>query len=417
MSSAKSHSAQPLNSHSNPHPHWGAPPWHIDYAVRTKPVPSSVDFAIVGGGFTGLAAAAWLRRLAPEKSVAVFEADRIGAGASGRTGGMALAESAAGDLPGLGNVLGGLERILAELDIDCDLSLPGAFEIGRGKGLAHSPIQWNDSGTLRVVKKVPGGTLDPGKLVAGLARAADERGATIIESRPVTQIEWQRRPVLHAGGSRCSAGKILLATNALALELTALAGRAEPKLTLAVLTEPMDEKRLEAIGLAGGNPFYTVDLPYLWGRRRRDGSVIFGAGLVDADDSLDLTQIDITRGDREKSLRVDRTADSQSASRAARNRDYAPVGRPDSFPRELAPGLYAASAKQECNRARRLRRARRGAFGLSRERGPRKRCWAGGNSHPGVRFGSKLWRVRGFVLSKNRPAPVAQVPSRPSGRD
>jgi hypothetical protein len=39
------------------------------------------------------------------------------------------------------------------------------------------------------------------------------------------------------------------ATNALALELTALAGRAEPKLTLAVLTERIDEKRLEAIGL------------------------------------------------------------------------------------------------------------------------------------------------------------------------
>ena len=251
----------------------------------------------MGGGFTGLAAAAWLRRLAPGKSVAVFEAERIGAGASGRTGGMALAESAASDLPGLGDVLGGLERILAELDIDCDLSLPGAFEIGRGKSLKTSPIQWNDSGNLRVMKKVPGGTLDPGKLVAGLARVADERGATIIESHPVTRIEWQRRPVLHAGGTRCSAGKILLATNALALELTALARRAEPKLTLAVLTKPLGEKRLEAIGLAGGNPFYTVDLPYLWGRCLRDGSVIFGAGLVDADDSLDLTQIDITGGD------------------------------------------------------------------------------------------------------------------------
>jgi len=309
LSSAKSHSAEPLNSHSNPHPHWGAPPWHIDFAVRNKPVPPSVDFAIVGGGFTGLAAAAWLRRLAPEKSVAVFEADRIGAGASGRTGGMALAESAAGDLPGLGNVLGGLERILAELDIDCDLSLPGAFEIGRGKALKDSAIQWNDSGTLRVVKKVPGGMLDPGKLIAGLARVAGERGATIIESHPVTQIEWQQGPVVHtvaragapvvvhAGGSQCSAGKILFATNAMALELTALAGRAEPKLTLAVLTEPMEEKRLEAIGLAGGNPFYTVDLPYLWGRCRRDGTVVFGAGLVDADDSRDLRQIDITTGD------------------------------------------------------------------------------------------------------------------------
>jgi glycine/D-amino acid oxidase-like deaminating enzyme len=309
MSIPKSHSAQPLSSHSNLHSHWGAPPWHIDFAVRNKPVPPSVDFAIVGGGFTGLAAAAWLRRLAPEKSVAVFEADRIGAGASGGTGGMALAQSAAGDLPGLGNVLGGLERILAELDIDCDLSLPGAFEIGRGKAPKDSPIQWNDSGTLRVVKKVPGGTLDPGKLVAGLARVADERGATIIESHPVTQIEWQQGPVVHtvahavghavvhAGGAQCSAGKILFATSALALELTALAGRAEPKLTLAVLTEPVDERRLEAIGLARGNPFYTVDLPYLWGRCRRDGSVIFGAGLVDADDSHDLRQIDITAGD------------------------------------------------------------------------------------------------------------------------
>src|ERR1700721_2912430 len=196
--SAKSHSAQTPDSHLIPHPRWGAPPWYIDFAVRNKPVPPSVDFAVVGGGFTGLAAAAWLRRLAPEKSVAVFEADRIGAGASGRTGGMALAESAAGDLPGLGDVLGGLDRILAELDIDCDLSLPGAFEIGRGKALKDSPIQWNDSGTLRVVKKVPGGTLDPGKLVAGLARVADERGAAIIESHPVTQIEWQPPPGAHA---------------------------------------------------------------------------------------------------------------------------------------------------------------------------------------------------------------------------
>ena len=34
-----------------------------------------------------------------------------------------------------------------------------------------------------------------------------------------------------------------------ALELTSLAGRAEPKLTLAVLTEPVEEKRLEASAL------------------------------------------------------------------------------------------------------------------------------------------------------------------------
>ena len=49
-----------------------------------------------------MAAAAWLRRLDPKLSVAVFEAGRIGHGASGRTGGMVLGETAAGDKPGLG---------------------------------------------------------------------------------------------------------------------------------------------------------------------------------------------------------------------------------------------------------------------------------------------------------------------------
>src|SRR5271155_1748872 len=92
-----------------PHHNWGEPPWQIDFtpSPRRAPVAEVLDFAVIGGGFTGLAAAAWLRKIAPEKSVAVFEAGYIGAGASGRTGGMALAESAAGDLPGLGDVLAG----------------------------------------------------------------------------------------------------------------------------------------------------------------------------------------------------------------------------------------------------------------------------------------------------------------------
>ena len=80
---------------SQPHS-WGSPPWKIDFRPPPRALPARVDFAVIGGGFTGLAAAAWLRLLAPEKSVAVLEAFRIGAGASGRTGGMALAETAAG---------------------------------------------------------------------------------------------------------------------------------------------------------------------------------------------------------------------------------------------------------------------------------------------------------------------------------
>lgn len=223
----------------------------------------------------------------------VLEASRIGAGASGRTGGMTLGETAAGDQPGLGDVLEGFQRILKKLKVNCDLSLPGAWEIGRSGGLAKSPIAWTDSGTLRVVKEVPGGTLDPGKLVGGLARAARRLGAAIFENRPVEHLEWGEQTEVYFAGGRLRVEKIIFATNALSLRLAGLEDGVHPRLTLAALTAPLTEKQLRAIGLGGRNPFYTVDLPYLWGRVRRDRSIVWGAGLVNAPDESDLAGVDV----------------------------------------------------------------------------------------------------------------------------
>src|SRR5260370_7432398 len=58
------------------HP-WGAPPWTVDFRPASRALPDRVDFAIVGGGFSGLSAAAWLRRLAPRRSVLVFESPSL----------------------------------------------------------------------------------------------------------------------------------------------------------------------------------------------------------------------------------------------------------------------------------------------------------------------------------------------------
>src|SRR5437016_10466407 len=110
------------------HP-WGVPPWSVDFRPAPGPLPDRVDFAIVGGGFTGLCAAAWLARLAPKKSVLVLEASALGEGASGRTGGLALEDTAAGPLPGLGDVLAGYQKILRTLRIDSGLELPGVYEL------------------------------------------------------------------------------------------------------------------------------------------------------------------------------------------------------------------------------------------------------------------------------------------------
>src|SRR5690348_1577378 len=194
---AAASSAEPARGHAC----WGVPPWQIDFRPSPRPFPEQVDVAIVGAGFTGLAAAAWLRHISPQTSVAVFESDSIGAGSSGRTGGMTLAESAAGDLPGLGDVLENFGRILRELQIECDLHLPGAWEIGRKDHMPDSPIAWQDSGDLRVTGEFPGGHCDPGKLVSGLARAADHDGAAIIENSCVDEIHS------NDGGLRLRVGK------------------------------------------------------------------------------------------------------------------------------------------------------------------------------------------------------------------
>src|SRR6266852_8579624 len=270
------------------HP-WGAPPWTVDFRPAPCALPDHVDFAIVGGGFSGLSAAAWLRRLAPDRSVLVLESASLGAGASGRTGGMALAETAAGNLPGLGDVLAGYKKILRALRIDSRLTLPGVWELSRsGPAKKHSPICWSDSGDLKIVRRVPGGTVNPGKVLAGLARAAENAGAQIVEhaevraldfSNPVRlRVRCNRRGRIHRKEIRTE--QVLLATNAFSLELSGLRAAAEPKLTFALATAPLSAAQLKVLGLSSRRPFYTVDLPYLWGRLLESNGVIFGAGLV-----------------------------------------------------------------------------------------------------------------------------------------
>ena len=288
----------------SPNSGWGNPPWKIDFHAASHALPAELDFAIVGGGFSGLSAAAHLRQSAPHKTVAVFEADCVGAGSSGHTGGMTLAESAAGDLPGLGDVLEGFAQVQRELEIDCDFDLPGAWELGRTTVKKESPIYWNDSGTLRVVAEVPGGTCDPGKLVSGLAHAAQRLGATIFENCRVRRISDGQLVGLEVAGKRIRVGHVLIATNAESLELSDLSGEAEPKFTLAMATAPLTDAQLQDVGLSSGRPFYTVDMPYLWGRPLHERQVIFGSGLVHLSHWSEVHDLNISRGEAGSLMRL-----------------------------------------------------------------------------------------------------------------
>ncbi len=280
----------------NTRKNWGNRPWEINFVPTRKDLPPTVDFAVVGGGFTGLAVAAWLKTLAPQKSVALFEAETIGAGSSGHTGGVVLAESAVGDLPDLGDILAGYQSILREFQLHADLRLPGAYELGRAQAITDSPIRWKDSGDLCVVKEVPGGTLDPGKMVGGLARAAERAGALLFEYAAVTEVHFAERITLCSAAGTTQPQQVLFATNALALDLNGLRERVQPAFTAAVMTESISQEVLDKIGLGERKPFYTVDLPYLWGRLLQD-SIIFGSGLVFFENSEGLYTLDIDVGE------------------------------------------------------------------------------------------------------------------------
>jgi glycine/D-amino acid oxidase-like deaminating enzyme len=275
---------------------WGTPPWTVDFVPERQPLPAEADFVVVGGGFSGLATAAWLREIAPERSVVLIEASRVGSGASGRTGGLALAEPAEGHLEGLGSVLGGYLETLARLGADGDLEMLGIYEIARTGGRVDSPIVWEDSGTLRVCKDVLGGGVDPGRIISGLARAASRLGVVILEDTRVEAIDFCSPLVIHTMAGDVRTGRALLATNAQSVELSALADLSWARFTLAVLTQPLTAFALADLGLSSGKGFYTSDLPYLWGRPMPDGAVMFGSGLVDIADDDDLATLDIEQG-------------------------------------------------------------------------------------------------------------------------
>jgi gamma-glutamylputrescine oxidase len=101
-----------------------------------------VDVAVLGGGLTGLSAAYFIRRVSPQKSVAVLEAMGCGNGASGRNGAMVLTMTADrymnfSSVPAVDKQLYDLTaaniRSLAALSaasaVDCELETHGALQV------------------------------------------------------------------------------------------------------------------------------------------------------------------------------------------------------------------------------------------------------------------------------------------------
>ena len=208
-----------------------------------------------------------------------------------------LEGTAAGPLDEVDTCVAGLERLIVDERIACDLALPGCSEIQHRSAAPEKMLPWTDAGRpVCIMKSVAGGVVQPAALTMGLARAAARAGAIIHEHALVTRISFEPELALEVGGERITPGHIVIATNAWINATLPDTPPLSSSLTFACATEPLDTSTLAAIGLREGIPFYTTDLPYLWGRTIADGRVIFGAGLVFGEPS-DLENADVREGE------------------------------------------------------------------------------------------------------------------------
>jgi gamma-glutamylputrescine oxidase len=257
---------------------WGQPLWQArSLAAVTEPIPRTIDVVVVGAGLTGISVALHLAR--GGLSVVVFEAARLGEGASGRTGGIVLEGTATGVRPYVDNCVPSLAHLVEELDIECDLRLPGCWEIEHQPGSGGSALPWSDDGSpIRIARTVAGGSVEPRLLLFGLAEAAQRSGVTIKEDTTVRKIRLQGAAV-EVDERVIAAAYVVVAVNAWAPALLPGLPRIHSALTYACATEPLPDSTLRKLGLAERVPFYTADRPYLWGRVADKGEIVFGAGL------------------------------------------------------------------------------------------------------------------------------------------
>jgi glycine/D-amino acid oxidase-like deaminating enzyme len=209
--------------------------------------------AIIGGGLTGASTAYHLAKRGIRSTI--FEAARVGDGASGRTGGIVLEGTAAGALEEVDSCIAELDALVGEERIDCDLSFPGCWEIEHRASANHRMLPWKDRGQpVCIARVVKGGVVQPAALVGGIARAAVLRGAVILEGRAVQRIAVKPQPMIESEGEIIHPGYIVLALNAWTNALLPNASGVESSLTFACATEPLPPSTLRAIGLDANIP-------------------------------------------------------------------------------------------------------------------------------------------------------------------
>ncbi|WP_256105714.1 FAD-binding oxidoreductase [Streptomyces sp. ODS05-4] len=288
------------------------------YAQQGAPAPreplpgdASADVCIVGGGYTGLWTAYYLKKAVPFLNITVLEAAFCGYGASGRNGGWlyngiagraryakAHGHEAAQRLQrAMNDTVGEVITVAAEEGIDADVHQGGVLEVAytpaqlaRLRDFHSVELAFGETDRLllgaretaervRVAGAVGsswtphGARIHPVKLVQGLSAAVERLGVTIHESTPVTEIK-PKHAVTPYGTVR--APYVLRCTEGFTPTLKGLKRTWLPMNSSMIVTEPLSPALWDAIGWDGRETLGDMAHAYMYAQRTADDRIAIG---------------------------------------------------------------------------------------------------------------------------------------------
>ncbi len=289
------------------------PPWWLDEAGSDDPAPPlegdlQADVCIVGGGFTGLWTALAVREREPSARVVVLEADRCGAGPSGRNGGfvhgywagLAGARAVVGNEGALALARAGERIIPAVRALGADVwlreagmlmvsttpeqdgTIADAVQVAEKLGAPDEAVALDaDQVAQRISSPVfrngvffrECGTVQPARLVRALRAAALGAGVELYEQTPAS---LQGALVTTRRGN-VRAQSVVIAVNAAASGWRPVRRHVTNFGSYVVLTEPVPELLAE-IGWTGGEAVVDGRMFLHYFRTTNDGRVLMGSG-------------------------------------------------------------------------------------------------------------------------------------------
>ncbi|MGW1806679.1 NAD(P)/FAD-dependent oxidoreductase [Streptomyces sp. NPDC002078] len=289
--------------------------WYADDglpAVR-EPLPgdATADVAIIGGGYTGLWTAYYLKKAAPYLRITVLEQKFCGYGASGRNGGWLYngvagrdryarlhgREAAVRLQKAMNDTVAEVIATAETEGIDADIHQGGVLEVAttpaqlaRLKAFHEHELSYGEKdrelyGARQTAERIRiadavgstwtphGARLHPVKLLKGLAAAVEALGVTIHESTPVTEIR-PKHAVTPYGTVR--APYILRCTEGFTASLKGQKRTWLPMNSSMIATEPLTEDQWAAIGWDGRETLGDMAHAYMYAQRTADGRIALG---------------------------------------------------------------------------------------------------------------------------------------------